>query len=153
MADSLDATGLVVKTLNEIVADLETGLRGIYGSDINLDQNSPDGQLVNIFAQAAVDIRELAQQIYNSFDPDLAIGRILDQRVVINNIERQGGTYTVQPIDIVVDRTVSLTGLDANYNDPDGTGYTVQDDEGNQFILIDSVELTAGSYTKNFREH
>lgn len=151
MPDNLTATGLEVKTLNEILSDLEAGLRTVYGSDINLNQNSPDGQLVNIFAQAAVDIRELAQGIYNGFDPDTATGRVLDERVTINNIERQGGSYTIQPIDIVVDRTISLQGLDANFNDIDGTGYTIQDDAGTQFTLIDSETLTAGSYTRNFR--
>lgn len=151
MPDSLGATGLAIKTLPEIVSDLETALRNIYGSDINLDQNSPDGQLVNIFAQAAIDIRELAQQIYNGFNPDAAVGRILDERVALNNIERQGGTYTITPIELVTDRTVNLQGLDADFNDPDGTGFTIQDDAGNKFILIDSVTLTAGTNTVNFR--
>lgn len=151
MPDVFDSTGLTVKTLSEIVTDLETGLRNIYGADINLDQNSPDGQLVNIFAQACADIRELAVQINNGFDPDRAVGRILDERVVINNIERLGGTYTIQPISVTVDRTVSLQGLDANFNDPNGTGYTVQDNAGNQFILQDSTTLTAGVHSLNFR--
>lgn len=151
MPDSIGATGLAIKTLPEIIADLETALKNIYGSDINLEQNSPDGQLVNIVAQAAVDIRELAQQIYNGFNPDAAIGRVLDQRVALNNIERQGGTYTITPITLVTDRTVTLNGLDANFNDPNGTGFTIQDDAGTQFILIDTVTLTAGTNVVNFR--
>ncbi len=151
MPDILDATGLRVKTLPEIVADLVAGMQDIYGIDINTDQNSPDGQMINILAQVAIDIRELAVQINNGFDPDQAVGRILDQRVVINNIVRQGGTFTIQPIDITVDRTVTLAGLDANFNSVGGTGYTVQDDSGNQFILIDTSTLTAGTHTLEFR--
>ncbi len=151
MPDSFDATGLKVKTLPEIVADLTSGLQAIYGVDINVDQNSPDGQLINIVAQAAADIRELAVQINNGFDPDRAIGSILDERVVINNIARRGGTFTIQPIEITTSATVTLQGLDASFNDPDGTGYTVQDDTGTQFVLIDTATLTAGTTTKNFR--
>ncbi len=151
MPDIIDANGLQVKTFTEIRQDLETGLRAIYGADINLDQNSPDGQLVGIIAQAATDLRELLVQINNSFDPDQALGRLLDERVVINNIERIGGTYTIQPISITTDRTVSLQGLDAAFNDPNGTGYTVQDDSGNRFILVDSETFTAGTYSRNFR--
>jgi len=151
MADLLDENGLSVLTLEEITTNLETAFRDIYGNDINLDQNSPDGQMIGIFAQAATDLRELLTEINAGFDPDQAVGVILDQRVALNNIARQGGTYTIQPIEIVVDRTVNLEGLDDDFNDPDGTGYTIQDDAGNQFILIDSTTLTAGTYTKNFR--
>lgn len=151
MPDLLNSTGLQVKTLNEIILDLENGFRDIYGSDINLDQNSPDGQMINIFAQSARDIRELLVAVNNGFDPDRAIGRILDERVVINNIERQGGTYTIQPIVITTDRTVTLQGLDGNFNDQNGQGFTIQDDAGNEFILIDSDTFTAGATTANFR--
>lgn len=151
MPDILDANGLQVKTLNDIIADLVAGVQTIYGPDVNVNQNSPDGQLINIFAQAAVDIRELLVNVNSSFDPDQAVGVVLDERVVINNIQRQGGTFTVQPIEITTDRTVNLQGLDAAYNDPNGTGYTVSDDSGNQFILIDTVTLTAGTDTLNFR--
>lgn len=151
MPDILDATGLTVKTRSEIVSDLETSFKAIYGSDINLDQNSPDGQIIGILAQQAVDIRELLTSVYNSFNPDRAIGSVLDERVAINNIQRRGGTFTVQPITIVCDRTITLQGLDGNYNDINGTGYTVGDNSGNQFILVDSETLTAGTYSRNFR--
>ena len=46
MPDLIDASGLTLKTRTEIVNELKDSLRGIYGNDINLDQNSPDGQLV-----------------------------------------------------------------------------------------------------------
>jgi hypothetical protein len=151
MADAINENGLTVKTLTEIETDLKAGLRDIYGDDINLEQNSPDGQMVGIIAQAATDLRELLVNINNSFDPDFAVGRLLDERVVINNIQRRGGTFTTVEIEIVVDRTVTLVGLDGDYNNLDGTGYTVQDDAGNQFILVDTTEITAGTHTKNFR--
>ena len=151
MPDIIDADGLQVKTADEIRQELEDGFRNIYGADINLDQNSPDGQLVGILTQMSVDIRELATQINNGFNPDRAFGRILDERVVINNIERNGGTFTITDIDITVDRTVTLAGLDAAFNDINGQGYTVQDNAGNEFILIDTATITAGVHTLSFR--
>lgn len=149
--DSFGADGLTVKSLNDIITDLTIGMQNIYGADINVDQNSPDGQLINLFAQACVDIRELIVQINSGFDPDQAVGSILDQRVVINDMERQGGTFTIVPIDIVTSGTVTLQGLDAAFNDIAGTGYTIQDNAGNQFILIDTITLPAGTATINFR--
>lgn len=151
MPDQIDANGLVVKTASEITADLIAGLQAIYGADINVDQNGQDGQTIGIVTQAAVDIRELAVGVNNNFDPDQAVGSILDQRVTLNNIAREGGTYTIQPIDIVTSATVNLQGLDANFNSPTGTGFTVQDSSGNQFILVDSATLTPGTITLNFR--
>ncbi len=151
MPDIIDQDGLQVKTATQIRADLEQGFRDIYGDDINIDQNSPDGQIIGIVTQMAVDIRELAVQVNNGFNPDRAFGRTLDERVVINNIERNGGNYTITDIDLTVDRTVNLQGLDDNFNDPDGAGYSVQDDAGNEFILIDSATLTAGTTSHSFR--
>lgn len=52
----VSSTGLTLQTLAEIVTELETGFKAIYGVDINLDANSPDGQMINLFAQAKLDI-------------------------------------------------------------------------------------------------
>ncbi len=158
MPDVIDSTGLTVKTLNEILEELNDGYKAIYGADINILPNSPDGQLIGIFSQALSDIRELLVTIDNNFDPDNAIGRFLDQRVSINNIKRKGGTFTTVEIDITVsaNTTVDLQGLDGTAADVNGTGYTIQDDAGNQFILFDSVTLenilpTPEIFKKNFR--
>jgi hypothetical protein len=51
--------------------------------------------MMNIFIQSVLDQEDLLTQIYNSFDPDNALGNVLDQRVAINGIQRQAGTYTV----------------------------------------------------------
>lgn len=145
MADSFTSNGLTVATNPELVTQLENDFKAIYGNDINIEQNSPDGQLINIFAQGGTDVRELISQLYTSFDPDMASGRILDQRCAINNVFRKGGTFTEVDITIVTDRTVSLDGVDANYNDPEATGYTIQDDAGNQFVLATSQTLVSGT--------
>lgn len=149
--DLLDASGLSIKPRSDIVAALESGFQGIYGSDINIDQNSPDGQVIGILAQEGVDLRELLVSVNNSFDPDQAVGIQLDQRCAINGVVRVAGTYSIFPIDIVTNKTVALEGLDADFNSADGVGYTVQDSSGNEFILVDSVTLVAGSDTVNFR--
>lgn len=151
MPDILNENGLQVKTANEIRQDLETGFRDIYGQDINLDQNSPDGQVIGLMTQLATDLRELLVSTNNSFDPDRALGVLLDERVAINNIERFGATYTTINIDITVDRTLTLQGLDGEYNNPQGVGFTVQDNAGNQFILVDTTTVTTGTHSLTFR--
>ena len=44
MPNVLNEDGLEVKTKTEIVTALEAGYKTIYGNDINLDSDSPDGQ-------------------------------------------------------------------------------------------------------------
>ena len=151
MSDTLDANGLTLATAAQITTALTTGFQGIYGADINTDQNSSDGQAIGIYTQASVDFREMLQAINASFDPDQAVGIQLDQRCSINLVTRVGATYTVQPVNITVNQTVTLPGLDANYNSSTGTGYTITDGNGNNFILSATTTLTAGTTTLDFR--
>ena len=78
--NSIGPNGLTIKSLPDLVADLSAGLRAIYGTDINLDPNSADGQFVNLFALACIDQEELVQLVNANFDPDQAVGIMLDLR-------------------------------------------------------------------------
>lgn len=153
MSDVLDETGLTLKTLPEIKADLEAGYRSVYGDDINLDSDSPDGQAIGIQAQEGADLREVLRDIYSAQDPDQAAGISLDRVCAYNGVKRKGGTFTVTPVSITVDRTVSLKGLDsaeADIDVPAGV-YQVKDNAGTQFALVDSVTIAAGTHSLAFR--
>lgn len=153
MANILDNTGLTTDSLQEIIESLTEGMREIYGNDINVDSNSPDGQFININALTVRDILTLLENIYSSFDPDQAQGVVLDQRVAINNIERNGATYTLQDIEVTIDQALNLKGLDGNADaEPAGGEFVVADQEGNEFVLLDSQSpIAAGTYTYPFR--
>lgn len=148
MPNSFDENGLQVATQNEIVEDLTQDFQDIYGEDINVDSNSPDGQLINVFAQCVEDFYELLSQVYSSFDPDQAIGNVLDQRVAINGIQRKGGTYTYVNVNVTVDRSVTLNGIN-EYDVEDA--YTISDNEGNQFVLVATSPVSAGVNSLVFR--
>ena len=155
MPDTFDSTGLTVKTLTEIREEKEADYKSIYGDDINLDQNSPDGQIINIESQDAVDLREVLTQINAGFDPDQAEGRVLDQRVALNNITRNGGSFTLVPVEITVDKALNLVGLDDQSDELIPTIsnlYTVKDDAGNEFFLLNSQTIaSAGTDSYSFR--
>lgn len=148
MPNSFDSNGLQTLTQNEIVDGLTTEFQNIYGEDINVDSNSPDGQIINIFAQMLEDYYELLSQVYTSFDPDQAIGNVLDQRCAINGVQRKAGTYTYVMVNVTVDRSVTLQGLDSNAVED---CYTISDSEGNQFALANTTSINSGTTSLRFR--
>jgi len=129
--DLLDGNGLQLKSYDVILSELENNMRSIYGEDINLESNSPDGQLLNILAQAFTDLREMLQRIYDILSLDTATGINLDRAVALIGITRRGGTRTVTPITITTSQALNLIGLDTDAANP----YTIQDNAGNRWNL------------------
>lgn len=148
MPNVLDANGLQTSTRQELVDYFTAQYQLIYGSDINLASNTPDGQMMNIFIQTVLDLQDLLVAIYNSFDPDNAVGVTLDQRCAQNGIQRQGGTYTITPITVVNSQSVNLYGLDQDEQEV----YTVADNAGNRWFLQETqLGLAAGTHSLSFR--
>jgi uncharacterized phage protein gp47/JayE len=142
----VDITGLHLQALADIVTELETGFKGIYGNDINVSANSPDGQMINLFAQAKIDILDLISSVYNSFSPSSAAGVVLDQRCAINGVIRKGAIKTTVYVVVTTDRIVNLIGSSSNT----GTPFTVSDTAGNQYYLTDDTTTTSGANTLHF---
>lgn len=154
MADELNENGLSLDNYATLLSNIQTAMNLIYapdGNNINFDSETPDGQFTNILAQIGTDIRDLAQEIYNSFNPDNCTGVVQDERYALNFITRKAGTFTIQDIDITCNQTVALQGLDGEYNNPNAASYTVSDDGGNLWYLIDSTNIQAGTTRLPFR--
>ena len=151
MTDILNENGLQTSTAPELLQTLQNDFKNIYGEDVLLDSSTPDGQWLNILVQKGVDVRGLLTQLYNSFNPNNTQGSLLDQRCAINNVFRKAGTFTTVTVNVVTDRALTLQGLDDNYNNPEATGYTIQDNEGNRFILVNTTTLSTGSNSLLFR--
>ena len=152
MATELNQYGLSIASKAELDAAAEAGLTLIYGSDANFDSNSADGQYFGITTQSTEDYLEVLLDVYNMFDPDNTIGTQQDNLYWINGIKRKGASFSYQNITIITDRSLTLDGLDAQANDIDGIGYTVADNIGNQWILLDTQNPpAAGTYTYSFR--
>lgn len=150
MADTLNENGLSVDSYNILLENIQNAMNTIYAADgdsINFGSETPDGQFTNILAQMGSDNRQLALNIYNSFDPNAVGGEVQDSRYALNFLTRKGGTFTIQNIDITVNQTVTLQGLDGNYNDINAASYTVSDDAGNLWYLIDTTTLTENTTT------
>jgi hypothetical protein len=145
MPNSLTSTGLTVFSQSELVADFTSYYQQIYGSSINLASNTPDAQMMVNFIQVILDNANLMMQIYNSFDPDQAVGVALDMRCALNGIQRQAGTYTVTNITLTLSQSVNLYGLD-QVSTTGNPVYTVSDSAGNQWQL-QTTQLGVGPGT------
>lgn len=136
MPNIIDGNGLQVNSVNELLSALTNAFNTIYGANINLDQNTPDAQLINVLAQIFVSYSELLQDINASFDPDQAVGVILDQRVKINGITRKAGTKTTTIVNVTFDGSATLKGQDLY---PVEECFTVSDNSGNQLVPVNTV--------------
>ena len=152
MNNYIDKDGLHTQSLTEIRDELVSGYKSIYGDDISVDSDTPDGQRINIEAQSKADLLDYSRQVYNSFDVDTVIGDQQDRLYKINNVYRQNADYTFVEVNVTIDKPVNLQGLDTDILSANGSGYTVADDIGTNFILANSVSLSnAGTYTLEFR--
>jgi uncharacterized phage protein gp47/JayE len=131
--------GISIQTLAEIIAELDAGYRAIYGSNINLDQDSPDGQRVGIEAQARLDLQSFAVSIYNAMDPDLAEAVHLNKIIKLAGITRRPATRSTWDINVTVDRPLTLA-----------EGYSIEDDLGQLWELASEESLIIGTTLTTF---
>ena len=146
MTNIIDANGITIDSLEDLITEYSNALRNIYGSDIVLDPESPDGLLVNFLAQVTRDASEFAVKLYNAESINSAVGSLLDQKVAWFGITRKPASYTYVNVNITTTDNVNLVGMDSNTEPPPNI-YTVQDQAGNLYYLSTSVSLSANTTT------
>lgn len=134
MSLQFSPTGLTIQTYDEIVAELSAAYQAIYGVDINLDPDSPDGQRVGIEAKARLDAQSFALSLYNQQDPDFATGESLNKIIKWAGLSRRPATRSQVDVTITTDRVLTLP-----------LGYAVEDDLGQLWVTSTSLPLTAGA--------
>lgn len=145
---TLTSAGIAVESQTNIVAYLVSAYQSIYGPDVNVQSNSPDGQLIGIYAQSISDVLELVLDTYNSFAVDTAYGVRLDQLVALNGLVRIQGTYTLAQVVVTITQALTIPGLDQTTV----PAFTVSDSAGNQYQLQTSyVAGSAGTPTLTFQ--
>jgi hypothetical protein len=97
----VDATGISAPTYGEVLQWLQDRVRAIYGTDIYIEPDSQDGQLLAIFALALHDSNSAAVAVFNSFSPSTAQGVGLSSVVKINGIKRQVPSFSQVVVRIV----------------------------------------------------
>lgn len=133
-APSIQPTGPVIPTYDDILSHLIVKFQEIYGTDIYLDDDSQDYQFLSSLALLFYDCCQTFLLAYNNQNPDTAISTALDRLCALNGITRKSNSYSYA--------TVVLTGT---YNANIIYGQ-VQDVNGyiwqlNQSIYLDEQDL------------
>ena len=115
----IDDKGIRIERMDDIILRLSAEYREIYGSDINLDPETPDGQWIGVQAQREMEMQEAFAGLYMMSDPAKAKGVFLDIQAKYAGIYRNRPTrsllYDVQfNTDIGVNTPKGLILLDKN---------------------------------------
>nr|DAQ83245.1 MAG TPA: Baseplate J like protein [Caudoviricetes sp.] len=148
--------GITAPSYEEILEYFREKARGIFGSDINLDADTQDGQLLAIFALALHDVNSQAIAVFNSFNPNTAIGAALDSAVKTNGISRHDASHSTVDVRIVgqagtiIRKGIVIDSLEQKWNLP---AEVVIPLKGEITVTATAQELgamtaTAGSLTK-----
>lgn len=135
----IDANGFKAESFTEILTRLSNGLKNIYGQDINLDQDTPDGQQLGIQANIISDFQDLALYIYNSMDPDLADGANFDKLLKLLARTRLPSSRSTVDIEMVLNKTVNIP-----------ASYTIKDLNNQNWIIGTAQTLDAGTHLVSF---
>ena len=138
MTDTLTSTGLTIRTLSERIALIKASLRSAIAANLDLSSDQPDGQFVEILAEAIQQLAELSQEVHGAFDPDQATGLSLTALSLITGTLRRVATYGTVTLDLDLDATTTV---------PAGTIFAVSGEPDNQWILDSAVtSVGAGTY-------
>lgn len=136
---TINENGLLIDEFSTIYNRLADKFKLIYGQDINLEQNSPDGQLLGIITNEIYDLQTLILHIYNSFDPDLAQGVEINKLMKLIAQTRRASTKSIVDITIVANDNVTLP-----------SDYTIIDENKNEWTINAETFLTAGTHIVSF---
>lgn len=95
----ITTTGVVGESLNEYLVDLKAAYLAIDPA-WNIDNDSPDGQIIGIQSEMFANLDEAVVLAYRSKDPDSATGEALNNIGKISGVTRQAATYSVAPITV-----------------------------------------------------
>lgn len=132
LAAVIDSSGISAPSYSDILLSLQASFREIYGSDIYIEADSQDGQMIAVFAKAIHECNQATIAAYQSFSPVFSIGAGLSSLVKINGLDRGIATNSQSSGDVV-----GVVGTII-------TGGVVQDVSGNLWDLPASVTIPVG---------
>lgn len=141
-------TGFSRKRLSDIIAEKDAAVKAVFGPDINLNPQSPEGQINQNSALSDDQLWQIAEDSFNATDPDKATGIALSNLVKINRITRLEATATrvvlicTGTIGITIS-TGQLVSNSATLQVKTLSSFTF-DGNGNATVAADLVDISTG---------
>lgn len=129
--------GIEIQTFEEIFEQIADSYKEIYGHDIDVNQESPDGQRVGIEARVNLELQQLAVSVYNSLDPEFDDG--LMRSAKFSGVYLKPATASQWDLKVTADKALLLR-----------KGYTVEDELEQEWWLTGDVALAQGENTVTF---
>ncbi|MDR1020517.1 MAG: baseplate J/gp47 family protein [Synergistaceae bacterium] len=125
----IDETGIHIPEYHEIAEYLKERWRSIFGEDLYLENDSQEGEMLEIFALALYDSYQFTASAYQSFSPQTAQGAGLSRMVRVNGIRRRPATHSYADV-----RVVGVAGTRIS-------GGIAEDVAGQKWILPANVDI------------
>jgi uncharacterized phage protein gp47/JayE len=109
LGPTISSTGISIPTYADVLASLTASFQSIYGSDIYVEPDSKDGQMLAIYAQAVNDANNACVSVYNAYSPATAQGANLSSVVKINGISRNVSSASTVDVLIVGQAGTTIT--------------------------------------------
>lgn len=97
----IDEFGIHIPAYPDVLDDLKSVYRGIYGDDVYLEPDSQEGALCAVFALRLYDCYTLAASVYNSYSPSTAQGVGLSSVVKTNGIRREKSGFSQADLRVI----------------------------------------------------
>lgn len=103
------ADGIKAPSYEEVLDHFKSEARRIFGDDINLDEDTADGQTLAIFSLALHDVNSQAIALYNAFSPKTAKGVALDNVCAQNGVVRHLATKSQVDLTLIGQAGAEIT--------------------------------------------
>lgn len=127
-------TGFNRKRLNLLLDEINGEMKAIFGENFNVSPESPDGQINGITSESRANLWEIAEEVYNAFNPSSASGITLSNLVQLNGITRLEATPS---------RAELLISGTSGTVIPEGSSVSTVDSEI-QFLTEEEVSIGGG---------
>lgn len=98
--------GFVVKPYTQIVNDLNADMQADFGADLDVSVDTPNGQLIGNIAAPIAELWQVANAVYDAFNPNAAFGISLANIGVINYLPVQVPSRST--VDVVITGTAGV---------------------------------------------
>src|ERR1700750_192022 len=135
------STGVIVPDTSQILSDVQTEYREVFGADLVVSPDTPQGVLISAEALARAAVVANNAAVANQINPNVAGGTFLDAIMALTGLQRTAQTQTQVP-------NVAVAGI-AGTVIPEGS--LAQTAAGDQFQTLSQVTLDGtGRATVNF---